>query len=147
MGILGWLIAFVIFLGIEAATFALTTIWFAGGSLVGLILCLMGAGTKLQLSAFVAVSFLLLFLTRPMALRYINRHTKKTNVDSLVGKQARVTEAVDNDVGTGAAVLEGKTWTARAEGGEKIPEGTLVKINEIQGVKLIVEVSGESTAR
>ena len=140
MGILGWLIAFVVFLGIEAATFALATVWFAGGSLVGLVLCILGAGQRVQLLAFVVVSFVLLFLTRPLALQYVNRHTKKTNVEGLAGKQARVTEEVDNEAGTGPAVLGGQPWTARAEkDGEKIPAGTLVKVKAVQGVKLIVE--------
>ena len=31
MVMIGWLVAFVIFVGIEAGTMALTTIWFAGG--------------------------------------------------------------------------------------------------------------------
>ncbi|MCI8949605.1 MAG: NfeD family protein [Lachnospiraceae bacterium] len=142
MGILGWLIAFVVFLGIEAATFALTTIWFAGGSLVGLVLCILGAGKRIQLVAFVIVSFGLLFLTRPLALQFINRRTKKTNVEEIAGQQARITEEVDNEAGTGAAVLNGQTWTARAaRGGEKIPAGTMVTINSVQGVKLMVEVS------
>ena len=34
MAAIYWLIAFVVLLGIEAATMALTTIWFAGGALV-----------------------------------------------------------------------------------------------------------------
>ena len=33
MDMIGWLVAFVILIGIEAATMALTTIWFAGGAL------------------------------------------------------------------------------------------------------------------
>lgn len=144
MGILGWLIAFVVFLGIEAATFALTTIWFAGGSLVGLALCILGAGQRIQLLAFVVVSFALLFLTRPLALQYVNRHTKKTNVDGLKGRQARITEDVDNEAGTGTALLEGQPWTARtADGGIKIPAGTLVRVSGVQGVKLIVEIPKE----
>ena len=32
MDMIGWLVAFVILIGIEAATMALTTIWFAGGA-------------------------------------------------------------------------------------------------------------------
>ena len=142
MGILGWLIAFVVFLGIEAATFALTTIWFAGGSLVGLILCILGVGRRIQLVAFVIVSFGLLFLTRPLALQYINRRTKKTNVVEIAGKQARITEEVDNEAGTGAAVLNGQTWTVRAaKAGVRIPVGTMVTVNSVEGVKLIVEQS------
>ena len=36
-----WLIAFVILVGIEVATMALTTIWFAGGALVAFLLSLL----------------------------------------------------------------------------------------------------------
>ena len=139
MGLIGWLLAFLVFIGIEIATFSLATIWFAGGSLVGLVLYLAGASLEVQLAAFAVVSFLLLLLTRPLALRYVNRHVKKTNVESLVGKQARITEDVDNEKGTGTAVLNGQEWTARAaEGGRPIPAGTLVQVKEIRGVKLIV---------
>lgn len=54
-----WLIAFVILVGIEVATMALTTIWFAGGALVAFLLSLFGLSVEVQLIAFVAVSFLL----------------------------------------------------------------------------------------
>ena len=73
MGVIGWVAAFLVFIVIEVATMALTTIWFAGGALAGLILCLLGAGIELQLAVFAAVSFVLLILTRPLALRYVNR--------------------------------------------------------------------------
>lgn len=139
MGLIGWLAAFIVFLGIEIPTMALTTIWFAGGSLVGLILYLLGTPVEVQLAAFVIVSFALLVLTRPVALRYVNQKTKKTNVESLVGKRARITEQVDNAAGTGTAVLEGQEWTARAaKDGVVIPQGTIVKVARIQGVKLMV---------
>lgn len=85
-----WLIAFVILVGIEVATMALTTIWFAGGAFVAFLLSLLGAGVEVQLAVFVVVSFLLLFLTRPFASRYINSNTVKTNAESLIGKEARV---------------------------------------------------------
>lgn len=139
MGLTGWLIAFIVFVGIEAATLALTTIWFAGGSLAGLLVCLLGFRIEVQLAAFVLVSFILLILTRPMAVRHVNRYTKKTNIESLIGKQAKITETVDNKAGTGTAVLNGQEWTARAaEDGVIIPEGSLTLVQEIQGVKLMV---------
>lgn len=139
MGLTGWLIAFVVFIGIEAATLALTTIWFAGGSLAGFLVCLLGFRIEVQLAAFVLVSFVLLVLTRPMAVRHVNRHTKKTNVESLIGKQAKITETVDNEAGTGTAMLNGQEWTARAaKDGLSIPKGSLVFVQEIQGVKLMV---------
>lgn len=134
-----WLIAFVVFVGIELLTMALTTIWFAGGAIIGFLLSLFGLPLEAQLAAFVVVSFLLLFLTRPFAARCVNNSTVKTNVESLVGKQARVTDRIDNDQGTGAAVVNGQEWTARALESHQVYEpGTMVTIQEIQGVKLIV---------
>ncbi len=145
MGLLGWLAAFIVFIGIEIGTLALTTIWFAGGSLVGLVFCLLGAGIEVQLLAFVTASFALLVLTRPLALRYVNRHTRKTNAEALVGKKARITETVDNEAGTGTAVLNGQEWTARSAASfGRIPAGTVVEVREIRGVKLIVEALNES---
>ncbi|MFT4106430.1 MAG: NfeD family protein [Lacrimispora sp.] len=134
-----WLIAFVVLLGIEAGTMALTTIWFAGGSLAAFLLALMGANIQVQLSVFVIVSFILLFFTRPFALKYVNRNTVKTNSESLVGKSARVTVEINNIEGKGAAVINGQEWTARALEDEKTyPLGTMVEIVDIRGVKLIV---------
>lgn len=144
MAAIYWLIAFVVLLGIEAGTMALTTIWFAGGALVAFILSLFGAGTQIQLVAFVIVSFVLLFFTRPFALRFVNRNTVKTNSESLVGKRAKVTVKVDNTEGTGAAVLNGQEWTAKAEDDKKVFQvGTIVEVKDIKGVKLIVSETQE----
>lgn len=144
MAAIYWLIAFVVLLGIEAATMVLTTIWFAGGALVAFILALLGVGVQMQLAVFVIVSFVLLFFTRPFALQFVNRNTVKTNSESLVGKHAKVTSEINNEEGTGAAVLNGQEWTARAdEDGKIIPVGTLVVVKDIRGVKLIVSETQE----
>lgn len=134
-----WLAALVIFVVIELATMALTTIWFAGGALAAFVLSLLHFSMEVQLVAFVIVSFALLFGTRPFAAKYINRTTVKTNVEGLIGKTARITAEVDNEKGTGTAVVNGQEWTARAEKDEDVyPLDTLVKIKEVRGVKLIV---------
>ncbi|MBE7720967.1 NfeD family protein [Lacrimispora indolis] len=139
-----WLIAFVVLLGIEAMTMALTTIWFAGGALVAFVLALFGINIQVQLAVFVIVSFVLLFFTRPFALKYVNRNTVKTNMDSLIGKSARVTATINNTEGKGAAVLNGQEWTARALEDDRIyPVGTMVEVKEIRGVKLIVSENQE----
>lgn len=139
-----WLIAFVVFVGIEVATMALTTIWFAGGAFIAFLLSLFGVKVEIQLAVFVVASFLLLFLTRPFASKYINRNTIKTNVDSLVGKKARVTAEINNDRDTGAAVVNGQEWTARAQKeSQTFPVGEMVEIKDIKGVKLIVSTAQE----
>ena len=140
MAIIGWLAAIVLFVVVEINTMALTTIWFAGGSVVAFIAALLGASVKIQLVVFLIVSGILLLFTRPFATKYINKGTVKTNAASLVGKKARVTAEINNQLSQGAAVVGGQEWTARAEmEAEIIPVGEMVLIKEIRGVKLIVE--------
>ena len=91
-----------------------------------------------QMAVFVVVSFLLLYSTRPLALRYINQKTVRTNVDALVGKKARVTAEIDNDEARGTAMVSGQEWTARSADGSRIPRDTMVQIQAVSGVKLIV---------
>ena len=133
-----WLAAFVILVGIEAVTMSLCTIWFAIGALTSFFLTLAGVGKYGQLAAFFTVSCVLFFFTRPLALRYVNKKTVKTNVDELIGRKATITEEVDNDKAVGTAVLDGREWTARSADGSVIETGALAEILEIQGVKLIV---------
>lgn len=133
-----WLAIFVVLIGIEAATMALTTIWFAGGALIAFFLALAGVGRNFQLAAFFIISCALLFFTRPFAIRYVNKNTVKTNVEGIIGRKARITAAVNNDLATGAAVVSGQEWTARSENGEPIEEGAIVKVKAVNGVKLIV---------
>ncbi len=141
---ISWLIVFIVLLGIEIATMALTTIWFAAGALVAFALSLLGAGTELQLAVFVIVSFVVLILMRPFAKKYVNKGITKTNVDSLIGKTAQITEKVDNVHGSGAAVLNGQEWTARSIRDDLIFQaGDLVTVKEIKGVKLIVDAVQE----
>ena len=49
-----------------------------------------------QIIAFVIVSVILLILTRPWALKYLNSRTVRTNADSLIGQTALVTQDIDN---------------------------------------------------
>lgn len=137
---IGWLVAFVTFVGIEINTMALTIIWFAGGALIAFFAALVGFSVRVQLVTFLAASFMLLYFTRPFAAKFINKGTVKTNTDSLIGRKARVTVKINNNLSSGAAVLNGQEWTARAVEDEmEIPEGETVIVKEIRGVKLIVD--------
>lgn len=145
MDMIGWLAAFVILIGIEAATMALTTIWFAGGAVLAFFAAVLGCSIHVQLAVFLIVSFLLLILTRPLAMRFVNRETVKTNVDGLIGRKAKVIAKIDNNEPSGAAVVNGQEWTARsADDAVTIPVGTHVVIKEVRGVKLIVEPVSEN---
>lgn len=140
MTMIGWLVVIVAFVAIELNTMALTTIWFAGGALAAFFAAFAGFSIKAQLVVFLIVSLIMLIFTRPFASKFINKGTVKTNAESLIGKKARVTVEINNQLSQGAAVVGGQEWTARAEDDESlISTGTMVMIKEIRGVKLIVE--------
>lgn len=148
MDMIGWLVAFVILIGIEAATMALTTIWFAGGAVFAFFAAVLEFPVQTQLVVFLIVSFVLLLFTRPLAIRFVNRETVKTNVDGLIGRKAKVIKKIDNNEPSGAAVIDGQEWTARsADEAVTIPVGTHVVIKEVRGVKLIVEMIPETENR
>lgn len=137
-----WLIAFVVFLVVEGMTISLTSIWFAGGALAALVAQVCGASLKPQLAVFVIVSFLLFVLVRPFAAKCLYRKRTHTNVDSLSGRKAVVKERIDNEAGTGTAILSGETWLARAAvEGEIFEPNTVVLVAAVSGAKLLVEAA------
>ena len=69
----------------------------------------------------------------------MNSQRVKTNYESLIGETARVTERIDNFAQTGAALADGKEWTARTEDGSVIEKDSRVRILAVEGVKLIVK--------
>lgn len=135
-----WLIALVVLILIELATMGLTTIWFAGGALLAVIAAALGAPLVVQVVLFLVVSSVMLYFTRPLAVKYFNRDRVKTNVESLIGKPAIIISEIDNIKGIGQVTVGGQEWTARtSEDGMHIPVGSVVTVVAINGVKLIVE--------
>ncbi|MCI5828165.1 MAG: NfeD family protein [Lachnospiraceae bacterium] len=135
-----WMALVIIFLVVELITVGLTTIWLAGGALVAFILAAVGAGFWLQLVAFFVVSFVLIYFTRPFAMKYLNPRRTRTNSEELIGTVVKVTERIDNRAAKGTALVKGLEWSARAVSDDMIIEkDTLVKVLRIEGVKLIVE--------
>ena len=122
----------------------LTTIWFAAGSLAATIAVALGAPLYLQIALFLIVSVLMLVFTRPIAVKYFNQDREKTNVDSVIGQKGIVTGEINNLQGCGQVTLNGLEWTARSANEDLvIPEGSVVIVREISGVKLIVDLEEE----
>lgn len=139
-----WLGIMAVLLLIEALTAGLTTIWFAGGALIAGITAFAGGALILQILLFFVVSLVLLIFTRPVALRMLNKKVEPTNVDTMIGKSALVTQSIDNLKETGQVVIGGIEWTARsAEEGVSIPKEAIVEVIQVQGVKLLVKMKKE----
>ncbi len=141
--VLVWMILLLVLVVVELATMGLTTIWFAIGALAALIAAALNAPLFIQITLFLVVSVMMLLVTRPVAMKYFNVDRTKTNVQSLIGQKGIVTGQIDNLKGVGQVTLNGMEWTARSlkEDGV-IPEGSVVEVRRIDGVKLIVEMEG-----
>ena len=135
-----WLVVLIIAVVVEVLTMGLTTIWFAGGALAAIVATLLHAPIAVQVILFFIVSLLLLFFTRPVAVKYFNKDRVKTNVESLIGRQAIVISEINNIQGVGQVTVSGQQWSARSmDNSIIIPAGAVVNVMSINGVKLIVK--------
>ena len=133
-----WLVLIVVFLMVEASTVTLVSLWFAAGALAAILVALTGGGLGFQVAVFVIVAAVCLTALRPLVRKHIKPKLTKTNVDAVVGTTGLVTVAIDNVSAVGQVKLGAMYWTARSASGDPIAEGTLVKVERIEGVKAIV---------
>lgn len=138
-----WLGLAVIFGVIEALTVGLTTIWFAAGALCAMVMAILGLGIPLQIAVFFVVSIVLVATTRKIFVNKLKTGSQKTNVETLIGQEGRVTSVII-PLNSGRVEVKGQDWAAVAVGqNDLIPEGTVVVVKAIDGVKLVVDVKGE----
>lgn len=133
-----WIVVAVLFAIIEAATLGLLTIWFTAGAVLACIATLLGAPPILQVIVFFATSILLLYFTKPLAMKKLKVGSVATNVDALAGQIAVVTEDIVPH-NTGQVKIGGQIWTAISDRADiTIVKGTEVRILRVEGVKLVV---------
>ena len=135
-----WAAMFVTALIVESQTAEMVAIWFLPGTLVSLILSLLGVPLWIQWIVFVVLSAILLVLAFKFFRRLILKNVgkAKTDTDLLIGKSARVEEEIVNSEMKGAVKIDGKVWSARmANASETAVPGEFVTVLRIEGVKLI----------
>lgn len=140
MNYIGWLIVFVVFAALELVSVGMTCIWFAVGALAACVTSLFTGNWIIQSIVFIIVTVLFLLFLRPLAVKYVNNKTEKTNVDSIIGRTAKVVTEIDNVNAKGMVVIDRVEWTARSKDDRVIPKETLVEVVEVSGVKVIVKV-------
>ena len=131
-----WLAVVVFTLVIEFATTEIVSIWFFVGSLISMILAICKVDPAIQIVVFVIISFLALLIARPFVKKWTKRNEIKTNVDSIIGRIAIVTEDII-DGNRGVVKLDSQEWSAISN--DDIVKGTKVVILSIEGNKLIVK--------
>ncbi len=134
-----WLVLFIVFLVVEVITVSLTCIWFAAGALIALILALFNVPIVVQVIVFAIVSIVLMIFTKPILSKKLLANREKTNYESAIGQNVKVTEQINNIENKGTVILNGLEWTARSVDDRIIEAGAIVEVVKIKGVKVIVK--------
>lgn len=133
----GWLGIAVVCALIEGLTLGLTTIWFSLSAVLMIFISLRHPPLYLQWLIFVLIALILLFFTRPIALKFLHTKREKTNADGLIGKKALVLHDI-TEWEKGQVKINGAVWTAASADGTDIPVGCECTVEKIAGVTLIV---------
>lgn len=134
-----WLIAAGVFLILEIFTMGFLVFWLSIGCLLAMLISFVTDSIIIQTTVFVLSSGLLIFATKPLVKKFAEKDNAKTNVYSLAGKKAIVTEDIDWATGSGQIKLDGQVWSAKTKEQVNIPKGTEVEIESIEGVKAFVK--------
>lgn len=145
MPFLIWGGLFVLTVVAEIASQQLISIWFAAGAIAAFLAVCFGASLVVQSVLFVAVSILLLVFTRPIVKKVFSFGVKDTN-NQEIGRIAIVIQAVDPIKNTGRVRLDGVDWIAVSKDGVPIPAETSVRIEAVDGTKLLVSRLHETAA-
>ena len=132
-----WLILAIIFLIVESLTVGLTTIWFAAGAAVALLLSVFDFSLIPQVISFFIVSIGLLVFTRKIFVEKLKTGAEKTNLEALIGDLGIVINTIEPLV-PGQVRLKGQIWSAICKEKKTIEKGSFVIVESIEGVKLVV---------
>lgn len=130
----------------EVGTAALVSVWFMPGITAALILAILEVDLWIQLVVFFGLSAICFFVGFKFFRNKMFKNTKtRMNADGLIGELGVVTEEIDNLAETGSVKIRHQIWSARSANDEKIPAGSVVRIEEISGVKLICKIEKTET--
>jgi membrane protein implicated in regulation of membrane protease activity len=135
-----WLIATAVFaIGEMASPGSFFLAPFALGAFVASILAFAGVSVGVEWVVFLAVSIATLAALRPVA-RRLDRNALDRGVGArrLVGSRATVLEDIPGDAELGMVRVDREKWRAQSTDGARIPAGTVVRVAEVQGTRVIV---------
>jgi membrane protein implicated in regulation of membrane protease activity len=141
-----WIVLIAVTIVIELATADLVTIWFTVGAIGALIAAVFQASELAQFIVFIVVSVILLFATRPLTKRMMEKGAVRTNADRVIGMIGIVTKVVaPNEVGE--VKVENDLWRAINYQNQSFIVGEKVSVDAISGTKLVISKIEPSTIK
>lgn len=123
----------------EVISVQLISVWFAAAGALSIAFCFIpGFPWWGQVILFAALAAGALLGLRPLCKKWLDRRGKNsnTNMDLIIGKEVRMLSTADFDH-LGSARVGDVVWSIKPLTDEPLPEGCIVKIEAVEGNKLI----------
>jgi membrane protein implicated in regulation of membrane protease activity len=140
-----WMIFAAVFIVGEIFSAAFFLLWFGVGAAVAGLLALLGAGPVWQWVIFIILSIVLFAVSRPFADRLTKAQPPGIGADRLIDRVGVVLEDIDNKKNVGRVRIERDEWRAESKTGDVIPSGLSVKVTQVVGTRLVVQVISEAS--
>ncbi len=137
-----WLAVMVVCIVVEAATFALTTVWGAISALVMIFVSKTNMSLKWQLVLFLVMTIVLVLTTRPFAVKKLKLGKDKMNVNSMEGQEVLVIKKISKFEKAEVKAKNGVIWSAKnadEQDDSEISEGSVCVISNVDGNTLSVK--------
>lgn len=137
-----WLAVMVVCIVVEAATFALTTVWGAISALVMIFVSKTNMSLKWQLVLFLVMTIVLVLTTRPFAVKKLKLGKDKMNVNSMEGQEVLVIKKISKFEKGEVKAKNGVIWSAKnadEQDDSEISEGSVCVISNVDGNTLSVK--------
>ncbi len=142
-----WLIIAGFFAFLEMLTVGFFVIWFGVAALLPMVYSMFFPEQILVQVCIWAFASIILVLSTKKLTDKVRPPVTPTNVYSIIGKKAVVTQEINDEKSQGQIRVDGDIWSARGEDfTEVIPENTVVEILRIEGVKAIVKKASENVS-
>ena len=138
MGALFWTMATAIFSILEIVIPGLVTIWLALAALIRTAISGFIKNPNIEFVIFTVLSIVFVIFTRPVLKKYLE--DKKTNFSSkMVGQELKIEKVVDLESPKKVYEVKFKGVIWKGVSSEIFREGEIVKIEDFEGNKIILE--------
>ncbi len=137
-----WVIIALFFFILEIFTTGFAVACFSVGAIAAAIAAGLGLGLAWQLILFSLLTFLAFVTVRPLVLKHFYQSEeaqRKSNVDALIGRSARVTEEINNSERKGRVAIDGDDWRAVSACNRIISAGENVTVKKVDSIILTVD--------
>lgn len=140
-----WLIVAGFFAILEIATTGFLVLWLGVAALASMVFSIfMPEAIVAQIVIWAVISSILILFSKKLV-KKIEPPTVNTNVYSIIGKRAIVSQEINVDKAQGQIKVDGDAWSATTDvPGEIIPVNTAVEVVKIDGVKAVVQKISET---